>query len=118
VEEIWGIEGCIDCCARVWSAIGGRGEPEDVADARRLLVLLREALGREATARADLCEAREGVLSERFALDVYTRLCDRCDLVGFSKSDVREVIGEAMAATDRPAGTLASLDDACDGSDR
>lgn len=80
-------------------------------DRGRLLVLLRESLMREARLSADLREAREEAGRLRGAL--VERFCERP--AGPIQMHDRP---DNLTESPRPAGTLASLDDACDGAPR
>lgn len=81
--------------------------PQDVAtllaEVERLTAIQQEI---EATVpKGAPCEATEARRSKDFAREVYDRLYGRCDLVGFSRSDVEEVIEEAihsLGASDNP----------------
>lgn len=82
----------------------------------RLIELLEEALLREAKARVDLREAREGEAGLRAIVADSLQLLDQPGFdLEFWVSDVKRRLRAAL----RPAGTLASLPaDECDGSDR
>ena len=185
-EEIRAIEERADAAAAALAGLPRSDHPTGVlvdlcepahADRARLLVLLREALGREATARADLREAREeagrlrpiveGVADLDLVDDEWPHPCKSCggSFLAAGTKHAPTCLGERArtalrpAGTParcgactrsyeaghlrwiccqcerknperrdacvgcghvhrRPAGTLASLDDACDGSDR